>query len=634
MIRANKQLHYSYTMADSKEKLFSEFPPVTTQQWMDRITADLKGADFEKKLVWKTNEGFQVMPFYRAEDLEGMKITDSLPGEFPYVRGTKTDNNWLVSQNIEVSDPKLANEKALDILNKGIDSLCFIFHGELISAENVTILLKGICLECIEINFRSCSTEAAKIAGLLADYVKANNLDASKIVGSVNYDPFKRILNKGFDADEQKIKTDMQAAFEAAATLPKFRVFGANPYLFNNTGAYCAQELGFGLAYGNEFLTLASEAGLSVKEVSKKVKFNFGIGSNYFMEIAKFRAARLLWAQIVNAYLAESDCKSAAKMRIHASTSEFNQSVYDAYVNLLRSQTEAMSASIAGVDSLTVVPFDAAFQTSDDFSERIARNQQLLLKEESHLDQIVDASAGSYYIENLTTALAEEAWKIFLAVDEKGGFLAALREGFVQAEVNASNKKRLNDVSNRREILLGTNQYPNFNEMAQDKVSEKANCCCSSEKGSLATLSCDRGSSAFDAMRLATEKSGKRPKAFMLTIGSLSMRLARAQFSGNFFGCAGYELFDNLGFETAEEGVKAARAVGADLIVLCSSDDEYTEFAPATKAAIGSGKEILVVAGAPATMDELKAQGITNFINVRSNVLQTLQGFNQQLGIL
>jgi len=602
---------------------------------MDRITADLKGADFEKKLVWKTNEGFQVKPFYRAEDLEGLKITDSLPGEFPYVRGTKTDNNWLVSQNIEVTDPKKANEKALDILNKGIDSLCFILSGDLISAANLDILLQGICLECIEINFRSCSTEAAKIASLLADYVKANNLDASKIVGSVNYDPFKRMLKKGINADNTVIMDAMKAAFEAAATLPKFRVFGANPYLFNNAGAYCAQELGFGLAYGNEFLSLASEAGLSVKDVAKKVKFNFGIGSNYFMEIAKFRAARLLWAQIVNAYLAEGDCKSAAKMRIHASTSEFNQSVYDAYVNLLRSQTEAMSASIAGVDSMTVVPFDTAYQISDDFSERIARNQQLLLKEEAHLDQIVDASAGSYYIENLTTALAAEAWKIFLAVDEKGGFLAAIREGFVQAEVNASNKKRLNDVSSRREILLGTNQYPNNNEFAKDKISSTTNaCCCTTEKGDLATLSCDRGSSAFDTLRLATENSGKRPKAFMLTIGSLSMRLARAQFSGNFFGCAGYETIDNLGFDTAEEGVKAARAAGADLIVLCSSDDEYVEFAPATQAAIGTGKEILVVAGAPANMDELKAQGITNFINVRSNVLQTLQAFNQQLGIL
>jgi methylmalonyl-CoA mutase len=620
-------------MADSKEKLFSEFPPVSTQQWMDRITADLKGADFEKKLVWKTNEGFQVRPFYRAEDLEGIKLTDSLPGEFPFVRGTKTDNNWLVSQNIDANDPKKANEKALEVLNKGVDSLCFVLHGEAISAANLDILLKDICLECIEINFRSCSTEAAKLAGLLSDYVKANGLDASKIVGSVNYDPFKRMLTKGFDAENASIAEGMKAAFEAAAELPKFRVFGANPYLFNNAGAFCAQELGFALAYGNEYLSLATEAGLPVKAVAKKVKFHFGIGSNYFMEIAKFRAARLLWAQIVDAYLTDCDCKSAAKMRIHASTSEFNQSVYDAYVNLLRSQTEAMSASIAGVDSMTVTPFDASYKASDEFSERIARNQQLLLKEESHLDQIVDASAGSYYIENLTAALADEAWKIFLAVDEKGGFLAAIREGFVQAEINTSNKKRLSDVSSRREILLGTNQYPNINEFANDKIATGDDACCCN-KGTLATLSCERASSAFDALRLATEKSGKRPKAFMLTIGSLSMRLARAQFSGNFFGCAGYEIIDNLGFDSAEAGVKAARAAGADLIVLCSSDDEYAEFAPATKAAIGTGKEILVVAGAPACTDELKAQGITNFINVRSNVLQTLQAFNQQLGIL
>jgi methylmalonyl-CoA mutase len=624
-------------MADSKEKLFSEFPPVTTQKWMERITADLKGADFEKKLVWKTNEGFQVKPFYRAEDLEGMKITDSLPGEFPYVRGTKTNNNWHVRQDIKVTDPKQANTKALEVLGKGITSLCFIFSGKDFTAEAMNTLLKDICIECIELNFRSCSTEAAKIAGLLADYVKANKLDTEKITGSVNFDPFKRMIIKGIEPSTD-ITADLKRVIEAAVTLPNFKVLGANPYLFNKAGAYCALELGFGLAYGNEFLSLGTDAGLSAKDVAKKIKFNFGIGSNYFMEIAKFRAARLLWAQIVNAYLPEGACKCAAKMEIHASTSEWNQSVYDSHVNLLRSQTETMSASIAGVDSITVMTFDMPYQESNDISERIARNQQLLLKEEAHFDQVVDASAGSYYIENLTTSIAAEAWKIFLNVDAKGGFLTAIKEGFIQQEVNATNEKRQAAVSSRREILLGTNQYPNFNEKALDKVNNgakgKSCCCCTDEKGSLATLNFDRGSSAFDTLRLATEKSGKRPKAFMLTIGSLSMRLARAQFSSNFFGCAGYEVIDNLGFETPEEGVKAAREAGADIIVLCSSDDEYAELAPKTLAVIGKGKEIFVVAGAPACTDELKAQGITNFVNVRSNVLQTLQGFNQQLGIL
>jgi methylmalonyl-CoA mutase len=523
-------------MADSKEKLFSEFPPVTTEEWMEKVTVDLKGADFEKKLVWKTNEGFKVKPFYRAEDLEGMKTTDSLPGEFPYVRGTKTDNSWYVRQEIEVSDPKEANAKALDILNKGVDSLCFTFSGKDFTAKSMETLLNDIKIECIEINFRNCYTETAKIVGLLTNYVKAKRYDPVKIIGSVNFDPFKRIMVKGFDADFD-IKAALKEIFEAASSMPNLRVFGANPYLFNKAGAYCVQELGFGLAYGNEYLSLGTEAGLKAEEVAKKIKFNFGISSNYFMEIAKFRAARLLWAQIVNAYLTEGECKSAAKMNVHATTTEWNQTVYDAYMNLLRSETETMSASIAGVDSITVTPFDNAYKEPDDFSERIARNQQLLLKEEAHFDKVVDPSAGSYYIENLTTSIAEEAWKIFLTVNEKGGFYAAIKEGFVQDEVNASNIKRQAAIASRREILVGTNQYPNFNESSLEKVEEgkkTAKCCCNVEKGNLPTLQFVHGSSAFDALRLATEKSGKRPKAFMLTIGKLSMRLARAKFSSNF----------------------------------------------------------------------------------------------------
>lgn len=623
-------------MADSKEKLFSEFPPVSTQQWMDRVTADLKGADFEKKLVWKTNEGFNVKPFYRAEDLEGMKTTDSLPGEFPYVRGTKTDNNWFIRQDIDVTDLQKANEKALEILGKGITAISFAFSGKDFTAKSMETLLKNIQLDCIEINFRTCYTEAAKITQLLVDYAKANNIAPEKIKGSINFDPFKRMMVKGFDIDID-VKAAMKDIIRVAAALPQLRVLGANPCLFNNAGAYCAQELGYGLAYGNEYLTLGTEAGLPAEEVASKIKFNFGIGTNYFMEIAKFRAARLLWAQIVNAYLPEGSCRKSSKMNVHASTSQWNQSVYDAYVNLLRSQTETMSASIAGVDSISVTPFDNAYKASDDFSERIARNQQLLLKEEAHFDKVVDASAGSYYIENLTAAIAEQAWKIFLTVNEKGGFYAALKEGFIQNEVNASNEKRLVAISSRREILLGTNQFPNFNEFSLEKVEEGKKetscCCCNTEKGSLATLRFDRGSSAFDALRLATEKSGKRPKVFMLTIGSLNMRLARAQFSGNFFGCAGYELIDNLGFQTPEEGVAAARTAKADIIVLCSSDDEYVELAPKTFGLIGNGKELFVVAGAPECTEDLKAIGITNFINVRSNVLQTLQGFNKQLGI-
>ena len=541
-------------MAELKEKLFSEFAPVSTEEWMAKITADLKGVPFEKKLVWKTGEGFNVNPFYRAEDIEGLKTTESLPGEFPYVRGTKKDNDWKVRQNIEVCCFKGANEKALDLLTKGVTSLGFIIKGDEVNEENITTLLEGICPASVELNFNICNCKAEKLIGILADYFKGKGVDAEKCYGSVNYDAFKKPLVKGKENSEWV--EGAAAVLKAGQALPNYRVLAVNAFLFNNAGAYISQELGYALAWGNELMAKLTEAGFTADEVAKKIKFNFGISSNYFMEIAKFRAARWLWAEIVAAY--KPACECACKMVAHAQTSEWNMTVYDAHVNLLRSQTEAMSAALAGVDSITVRPFDKIYQTPDDFSERIARNQQLLLKEECHLDKVVDPSAGSYYVEVLTNSLADVAWKLFLEVEEKGGFSVAVNAGEIQNAVNASNVARKKAVATRREILLGSNQYPNFTEVAADKIQEKGSCCCGGGhcgEATIPALDFSRGASEFEALRMATEKSGKTPKVFMLTIGNLAMRLARSQFSANFFACAGYKIIDNLGFDTVEAGV-------------------------------------------------------------------------------
>lgn len=618
-------------MAELKEKLFSEFAPVSTEEWMAKITADLKGVPFEKKLVWKTGEGFNVNPFYRAEDIEGLKTTESLPGEFPYVRGTKKDNDWKVRQNIEVCCFKGANEKALDLLTKGVTSLGFIIKGDEVNEENIATLLEGICPASVELNFNTCNCKAEKLIGILADYFKGKGVDAEKCYGSVNYDAFKKPLVKGKENSEWV--EGAAAVLKAGQALPNYRVLAVNAFLFNNAGAYISQELGYALAWGNELMAKLTEAGFTADEVAKKIKFNFGISSNYFMEIAKLRAARWLWAEIVAAY--KPACECACKMVAHAQTSEWNMTVYDAHVNLLRSQTEAMSAALAGVDSITVRPFDKIYQTPDDFSERIARNQQLLLKEECHLDKVVDPSAGSYYVEVLTNSLADVAWKLFLEVEEKGGFSVAVNAGEIQNAVNASNVARKKAVATRREILLGSNQYPNFTEVAANKIQEKGSCCCGGGhcgEATIPALDFSRGASEFEALRMTTEKSGKTPKVFMLTIGNLAMRLARSQFSANFFGCAGYKIIDNLGFDTVEAGVEAAVKAGAEIVVLCSSDDEYAEFAPAAYKAL-AGRAEFVVAGAPACADDLKAQGIDQFVNVKSNVLETLKAFNAKLGI-
>lgn len=618
-------------MADSKETLFSDFPAVSTQEWMDKITVDLKGADYEKRLVWKTNEGFKVKPFYRREDLEGLKTTEGLPGQYPYLRGNKKDDNtWFIRQDIRVENPEEANAKALDLLNKGIDSLGFKIKGKDVSEELIHTLLKDICCDCIELNFSTCQQQTVKLARLVTQYFREKGYAPEKVQGSFNFDPIGKMLEKGKDRSE--LIPTAKELIEILAPYPLFRCMAVNSLQLNNAGAYIYQELGYALAWGNQYLACLTEAGVPVDTAAQKIKFNFGISSNYFMEIAKFRAARLLWAQIVNEY--KPSCLCACQMIAHAETSHFNLTLFDAHVNLLRTQTEAMSAALAGVDSMTVTPFDQAYESPNEFSERIARNQQLLLKEEAHLNRIVDPAAGSYYIENLTVSIAKQAWELFLQVEEEGGMIAEVKAGHVQETVNSSNKARHEAVSKRKEILLGTNQYPNFTEIAGEKSPSAPTCCCNSKNEQddqeFASLNTDRAASEFEALRLQTERSGKRPKAFMLTIGNLAMRQARAQFSCNFLACAGYEVIDNLGFPSVEEGVKAAINAQADIIVLCSSDDEYAEYAiPAFQEV--NGRALFIVAGAPACMDELKAAGIENFIHVRCNVLETLREYNKKL---
>jgi methylmalonyl-CoA mutase len=323
-------------------------------------------------------------------------------------------------------------------------------------------------------------------------------------------------------------------------------------------------------------------------------------------------------------------------MNIHAVTSTWNQTVYDPNVNMLRATTEAMSATLAGVDSLEVLPFDKPIRKPSTFSNRIARNTQILLKEESCFDRVIDPAAGSYYIESLTGAIAEEAWKLFKQVEEKGGYLTAFKAGFIQEQVKASAQKRDVNMATRRQILLGTNQYPNFLETASGDLTEAtvtraANAV--TEIGQIAEpLEEYRGAQAFEALRYATDKSGKQPTAFMLTFGNLAMCRARAQFACNFFACAGFKVEDNNRFETIDEGVKAALAAHAQIVVACAADDDYAEAVPQIAQLIGD-KAIMVVAGDPASRAELEAKGIKNFINVKSNVLETLRSYQQALGI-
>lgn len=620
-------------MADKEQKLFTDFAPVTTEEWEAKINADLKGKDYERALVWKTQEGIDVRPYYRQENLAGKEYLDSLPGEFPYVRGNnKTSNDWFIRQNIFVSDFAAANKKALSILGKGVTSIGFLFSecGS-VTKESLGVLLKDICLEAAEINL-VCPCDNCDCAEAFAAYVTEGKWDNSKVVASASIDPIGTFALKGKLAPDAVSK--MVPAIEAAKAVKNFRIVAVHGKFFANSGSSIVQELAFSLAQGAEYMTQLTEAGLNADTAARAIKFNMGISNNYFMEIAKLRAGRLLWSKIVEAY--EPECKCSVKMVVHSETNRYNKTIYDPYVNMLRTQTEAMSAVLGGAHSVTVLPFNAIYEDTTEFSERIARNQQILLKEESHLDKIADPSAGSYYIETLTESLAEEAWKLFLTIQEKGGFIAAFKAGFIQAEIKKMAADRDKKIAQRRENLLGTNQFPNFNEIIKsDFDGSLFNAIDLTEDGAeTETLKPYRAAQAFEALRYTTDmysRENKRPVAFMLTMGNLTFRKARAQFSCNFFAVAGFTVIDNNGFETVEEGVAAAKAAGADIVVLCSSDEEYAELAPLVTEKLE--EEIFVVAGAPACMDELKTKGINNFIHLKSNILEELKGYQDKLGI-
>jgi methylmalonyl-CoA mutase len=658
-------------MSNKTQNLFDEFAPISTQDWENVIIQDLKGADYNKKLIWKTAEGFDVKPYYRQENTENIDFTNSLPSQFPYVRGNKTDNNWKICQDIEVFDLKTANKIAIDAFEKGANAVTFILNDKNLSETDFESLLKNISFEENEVNFAG----KFSVKNLVGFLEKNKSLKAS-----IHLDPLANLATRGyFCVDENSAFDDVKFAIEAISKIENnnknaslrversnlktdeeterllhfvrnddfmMKAFSVNLSNFHNSGANAVQEIAYGLSATVEYFNKLTDKNLTIDQIAPKMKLLVSCGSNYFMEIAKIRAIRLLWAKVIEAYKPKN--VETCKVFIHTESSEWNKTIFDSYVNLLRTTTETMAAAVAGVEMITVKPFDFAFQNQNEFSDRIARNTQIVLKEEVNIDKVVDASAGSYYIENLTLSLIEKSWNLFLEIENEGGFLEAFKKGIVQEQIKNSSQKRDLDIAMRREIILGTNQYANVNERVANKI-QKANSLVgvvtnkhsdkfvgdNTNKGEIAEpIKKYRGAQAFEELRLKTEKFAKTPKVFLFTYGNFGMRKARAMFASNFFACAGFEIIDNLGFKTIEEGVKSVIESKAEIIVICSSDEEYPEIVPQIASAFVGvvTNKILVVAGNPVEhIETFKNIGVTNFIHLKSNVLETLRKMIERL---
>jgi methylmalonyl-CoA mutase len=624
-------------MEDQNEKLFDGFPIVSTAAWEARIKEDLKGADYEKKLIWKTLENIRIKPFYTVEDLVELPFTDNLPGSFPFVRGNKTDtNSWEIRQDFRVFDIDTVVKKALMAVDRGATAVGFDLtaRGGDLYFHDFRKLIEAFTGRDVSLHFQA-GDMTSDIMDYLLKALEELRRPSSEMKGSLAFDPMGALTLTGafYKSLEEDFREADRLLLSAANEMPQFRVLAVNSHLFSDSGATIVQELAFGLAMAAEHLTRLTAMGHGPEDIARHLQWNMGAGPEYFMEIAKIRAARMLFSALLNAY--DQSRTRETSVFIHSITTDWNKTLYDPHVNLLRLTTEAMAAILGGCNSLMVKPYDSWYRQPGDFSERIARNIQIILKEESYLDKVIDPSAGSYYIETLTGALMESAWQLFLKVDEQGGYIKAFTGGFIPEEIRKTVARRLEMVSTRKEVLVGTNQYPNTKEEIGRQVDpEIAFTRLAEHPGRVADpLMRVRASEGFEKLRLAMEKHpGGKTKVFMLTYGNLSMRLARSQFASNFFACAGYDIIDNLGFKSAAEGVDAAMKAKAQVVVVCSSDEEYPQIAPAVAELVGN-RALVVIAGAPACMEELKQKGISEFIHLRSNVLETLKHFHAKLGI-
>ena len=634
------------------DKLFDEFPPVTTEQWEKKILEDLKGADYNKKLIWKSIEEINIKPYYRSENTDsslvhsftGSIVTSKLMNNLT----NELNNNWQIRQDLEEDNIELANKFAVEAIKKGADAIGFNAK-KVDSHKHLSALLKDIDLNKTAIHFVSSKSYPTLFDFLETELAKRKQ-DLSKVQFSFNFDSISYLLLHGnfyttrennFYEAEYLVKKIQDTRRKIQDIDINIRPITVNGHYFHNAGASAVQELAFSLASANEYLTQLTDKKIPVDDVAKSIVFSFATGSSYFIEIAKLRAARMLWARILTTY----DLGLTTPMFIHSYTSSFNKSIYDPYNNMLRSTTEAMSAAIGGADSITVNPFDNIYKHPDEFSYRIARNTQFILKAESYLEKVIDPSAGSYYLENLTDSLAKAAWNLFKEVESQGGCIESIKNNFIQNRIEETSEKRKELVSSGKQTILGVNQYANQNEQFTGSLvhpftgtNEQMNKLTNEQI--VKTLNIHRASQDFEKIRLDTEnyikKGNARPKVFLLTIGNLAMRRARATFSANFFGCSGYEILDNNGFCSVDEGVEEALKADSQIVVICSSDEEYETFAPEITKRLKdiNNKIIVIVAGNPKDIiQKLKDAGVDDFISMTSNLQTTLMNYQDKLKI-
>lgn len=699
----------------------NEFPSPTYEEWKEAATAALKGAPFEKKLLTRTPEGITLDPIYNADDAAELPHAGGLPGAPPFARGSyalgAVPGGWAISQEVACPTPREANSVILHEAARGCDGVNLLLDaaaaegrdpdeagpGE-VGACGVSVSSLGdleTLLEGVDpgIPIRiDCGLEAMPMLGLYAARCEKAGVDTASVSGCIGADPLGHMVSTG------EIDRDLDGVFARMATLAPWAreafgdlrtvVVSGKPY--HEAGGSAVEELGYAMATGVEYMREMTSRGVSPDHAAEAVEFEYSVGSSFFIEIAKLRAARVLWAMIADAFGANA---AASRMRTHATTSRWSMTLRDPWVNILRGATEAFSAVVGGADSVANAPFDSLVGQPNYFSRRVARNSQSVLKDESRLGWVVDPAGGSWYVESVTDEVARGAWKIVQDVEEAGGMAAALEKGTPQRAVRETAAQRAGRLNTRRSVLVGTNMYANLLEelprppqvdlesIARSRSNEihgwrtggeavehqaalekLAALMAAGEKDVAAAaagaaragatlgeitrvlaprtegrkvdaLRRTRAAVHFEEMRRETDAmaatDGGRPKVFLANMGPIPQHKARADFTRGFFEVGGFEVIGNDGFATPLEAAEAARESGADISVVCSTDPTYPELVPPYVKAVKEANPAakVILAGYPKDQVEAHREaGVDDFIHIKADNYAILSGLLERKG--
>jgi methylmalonyl-CoA mutase len=694
--------------------LQDDFPPAGYDEWRPLAEADLEGASFEQKLVTHSYEGIDLQPVYTRRDRPGDGDVNGFPGLPPFVRGTRplgtVRTGWDLRQEHAHPDLAAANQAILEDLEGGVTSLLLRFDAaarsgldpdhpaaaELAGRDGLMVyhvndldaVLTDVYLHLIGLTLEA-GAAFLPAAAMLAALWQRRGVPPGEARGAFNADPLAVLVRDGQlpMAPETALTQMAELAAWTAANYPQVTAVRVGTAPYHHAGATAAQDIAFGMATAVEYLRAMTGAGLDVDTAARQILFSISLGTHHFLAIAKLRAARRLWAQIVEAC---GGSPAAGAMRVHARVSKRVLTHRDPYVNLLRNTVACYAAGLGGAEAVTSVPFDAPIGPSDAFSRRIARNTVHILQREAHLNQVVDPAGGSWYLDWLTDQVAEKAWGIFQKVERGGGMLQAIRTGWVAQQIDSAFAPRAKNLARRKEGITGVSEFPNVSEppvirpapdrtalrtaavqrlacarLQGDKAAEDSERPVTISPCHLVTLSSTEASigqlaqalgfhvgpaaipplaphtfaAPFEELRDASDAwkdaHGQRPRVFLVNMGPVAHHTARATYAKNFFEAAGFEAIGNNGFRDADAAARAFADSGATIAVICSSDKLYPETVPQVAPKLkASGARTVVLAGNPGANEApWRAAGVDRFIFIKCDVLGTLRELLREEGV-